>query len=63
MTAADYLHGYSEDEQRRLVSQARFLEPGIYAGIDFTRATRVLEIGCGVGAQLAILRRRFRICT
>jgi ubiquinone/menaquinone biosynthesis C-methylase UbiE len=57
--APGYLHGYSRQEQDRLYRQARFLEPSVYAGIDFSRQNRVLEIGSGVGAQTEILLERF----
>jgi SAM-dependent methyltransferase len=56
---AGYVHGYTDTEQRRLVSQSLFLEPWVYAGVDFAHERSVLEVGCGVGAQLAILLRRF----
>ncbi len=56
---SDYLHGYSSGEQQRLVDQSLYLEPWIYPTIDFSTAVRVVEVGCGVGAQLAILARRF----
>lgn len=55
----DYIHGFDPKEQNRLVEQAKFLEPWIYDGIDFNRALRILEVGCGVGAQTKILLRRF----
>lgn len=59
-----YLHGFTKTEEDRLVSQSHFLEPWVYHRIDYTRAplgrpASVLEIGCGVGAQLKILSRRF----
>jgi ubiquinone/menaquinone biosynthesis C-methylase UbiE len=54
-----YLHGYSAREQSRLHKQARFLEEAIYHTIDFSQTGHLLEIGCGVGAQTAILLRRF----
>ena len=56
---AGYLHGYSEEEQNRLYSQARFLEPYIYQGVDYPPAGEILEVGCGVGAQTDILLTRF----
>lgn len=56
---AHYLHGYSEKEQKRLYKQARFLEHIVYQHIDFWKANRVIEIGCGVGAQTEILIERF----
>lgn len=54
-----YLHGYSSEEQQRLYKQARFMENKIYSDIDFSTVTRLLEVGCGVGAQSEILLRRF----
>jgi ubiquinone/menaquinone biosynthesis C-methylase UbiE len=54
-----YLHGYDPTEQKRLLKQARFLEPYVYAGIELEECERLLEVGCGVGAQTKILLRRF----
>jgi ubiquinone/menaquinone biosynthesis C-methylase UbiE len=54
-----YLHGFSEVEQNRLRQQAEFAEHIIYKDIDFTRVNKLLEVGCGVGAQSEILLRRF----
>lgn len=54
-----YLHGYSPEEQRRLCHQARFLEEIVYAHVDFASRSRLIEIGCGVGAQTEILLERF----
>jgi len=54
-----YIHGYSKAEQTRLAAQSRFLEPMVFAGVDFSGCKRVLEIGCGVGAQTRILLKRF----
>jgi SAM-dependent methyltransferase len=53
-----YLHGYSEDEQRRLHRQARTFEPILHRDLRFGGRARLLEIGCGAGAQTAILLRR-----
>ena len=55
----DYLHGYSKQEQQRLVDQAAFLERWIYEGVDFSKNKKLLEVGCGVGAQTEILLKRF----
>jgi SAM-dependent methyltransferase len=57
--AAGYLHGYSREEQDRLYHQARFMEPFIYDTVDFSQQAKVIEIGCGVGAQTRILLDRF----
>lgn len=59
MATDKYLHGFTKKEQDRLIHQARFLEPYVYAGIDLEHAHRLLEVGCGVGAQTRILTRRF----
>ena len=53
-----YLHGFSPVEQARLKKQAEFLEQTIYENVDFSRSKKVLEVGCGVGAQSEILLRR-----
>ena len=57
--ADGYIHSFSAEEQARLVAQAEFLEPYIFPTIEFPGCARVLEVGCGVGAELQILRRRF----
>ncbi len=54
-----YLHGFSPVEQERLRRQARFAEHTIYQNINFSSSKKVLEVGCGVGAQSEILLRRF----
>jgi ubiquinone/menaquinone biosynthesis C-methylase UbiE len=57
--AQGYLHGYSETERERLHRQARFLEPMVHDRLPFRRRRRLLEVGCGVGAQTEILLRHF----
>lgn len=54
-----YLHGFSEREQARLRAQAEFAEYSIFQNINFSTAKKILEVGCGVGAQTEILLRRF----
>ena len=54
-----YIHGFSADEQSRLIRQARMFETSLFGNIDYGGATRLLEVGCGVGAQTEILLRRF----
>ena len=54
-----YIHGFSQDEQNRLRSQAEFMEFLVYRDVNFAHADRILEVGCGVGAQTQILLRRF----
>ena len=56
---AGYIHTFAPAEQERLRTQAEFLEPHIFPTIDFSACREVLEIGCGVGAEMEILLRRF----
>ncbi len=53
----DYVHGYSAREAARLNDQARTLEELLHADTGFPAGTRVLEAGCGVGAQTVTLVR------
>ena len=53
-----YIHGYSDTEQQRLLAQARFLEPEVHGRMDLPAQGRLLELGCGVGAQTEILLER-----
>jgi ubiquinone/menaquinone biosynthesis C-methylase UbiE len=51
-----YVHGYATDEQRRLLRQAEhWRDDLILSGTTLTPGTRLLEVGCGVGAVLGIL--------
>jgi len=54
-----YLHGFTQEERARLRRQARIVEHRIHDGLRFQRAHRLLEVGCGVGAQTEILLRRW----
>ena len=54
-----YVHGFTPKEQKRLYAQARFLESSVFRHVDFSKQSRVLEVGCGVGAQSEILLERF----
>lgn len=54
-----YVHGYTPEEQKRLVDQSLYLEPWVFERIDYSGSRRLIEVGCGVGAQLKILARRF----
>ncbi|MHC4552941.1 MAG: class I SAM-dependent methyltransferase, partial [Planctomycetota bacterium] len=50
-----YVHGYSERETQRLYEQAEILEEILHSGTRFSAGQRVLEAGCGVGAQTRLL--------
>ena len=54
----DYLHGYSEREARRLSEQSEILEALLHGDVSYPAGSRVLEAGCGVGAQTRILARK-----
>ncbi len=57
MTRDDYVHGYSERESDRLVDQANALTELLHHDTGYPPGSRVLEAGCGVGAQTVILAR------
>ncbi|MEU8923031.1 methyltransferase domain-containing protein [Kitasatospora sp. NPDC048545] len=47
----NYVHGYSDTEAQRLGDQADTLADLLHAGTAYPAGSRVLEAGCGVGAQ------------
>jgi ubiquinone/menaquinone biosynthesis C-methylase UbiE len=52
----EYVHGYETAEQERLLRQAEhWRDELILAGTTLAPGTRLLEVGCGVGAVLGIL--------
>ncbi len=53
-----YVHGYDPVESGRLDDQARTLEDLLHHDTRYPAGSRVLEAGCGTGAQTAILARR-----
>ena len=59
MKKQGYIHGYDAVEQARLLEQARAMERWVFQGVEFARGARVLEVGCGVGAQTKLLLKRF----
>jgi SAM-dependent methyltransferase len=54
-----YLHGHSPAEEGRLRHQARFFARLVHDRLPFAGCKRLLEVGCGVGAQSAILLESF----
>ncbi|WP_380281867.1 methyltransferase domain-containing protein [Kitasatospora purpeofusca] len=50
-TGPGYVHGYSATEARRLGDQADTLADLLHSGTAYPPGSRVLEAGCGVGAQ------------
>lgn len=56
----EYVHGYGTREQERLVEQAEHWRQRLIAeGTTLEPGTRLLELGCGVGAVLAVLGQEF----
>ena len=53
----DYVHGYGSAEQQRLQDQATTLEALLHADTHYGYGERVLEAGCGTGAQTLALAR------
>src|SRR6266496_6708865 len=56
----EYVHGYATAEQERLLRQAEhWRDELILGGTTLAPGTRLLEVGCGVGAVLGILGTAF----
>ena len=55
--ANEYVHGYSAREDQRLRDQAQTLAELLHQDTVYPAGSRVLEAGCGVGAQTVILAR------
>jgi SAM-dependent methyltransferase len=56
---AGYIHTYTEAEQERLQRQSEMLEPYLFPNLDLSSYHHVLEVGCGVGAQMRLMLRRY----
>jgi SAM-dependent methyltransferase len=52
-----YVHGYSPRESERLADQAQTLTGLLHHDTHYPAGSRVLEAGCGIGAQTVILAR------
>ena len=58
---ADYVHGYATPEQQRLIEQAEHWRNRLIRdGTRLEPGTRLLEVGCGVGAVLAVLGQEYQ---
>lgn len=53
----EYIHGYSDRENERLVDQATTLTELLHKDTKYPTGDTVLEVGCGVGAQTISLVR------
>jgi cyclopropane fatty-acyl-phospholipid synthase-like methyltransferase len=52
-----YVHGYDPQENVRLQDQARTLVDLLHSDTAYPAGSRVLEAGCGVGAQTVTLAK------
>ncbi|MEM6797614.1 MAG: methyltransferase domain-containing protein [Acidobacteriota bacterium] len=55
--SSTYVHGYDPSESTRLQDQAATLVDLLHADTLFPEGSRILEAGCGVGAQTVTLAR------
>ena len=57
MTDLEYVHGHSNRENIRLFDQANTLSELLHHDTHYPAGSKVLEAGCGVGAQTIILAK------
>ncbi len=57
MAGKSYVHGYSVRESERLTDQAETLTELLHHDTRYPEGSRVLEAGCGTGAQTIILAK------
>lgn len=55
MSRKKYVHGYTDRESERLADQAQTLTGLLHGDTMYPAGSRVLEAGCGIGAQTVIL--------
>ena len=55
---AKYIHGYSQTEAQRLLDQATTVADFIHFDSIWEEGSRILEVGCGVGAQTEIIAKK-----
>jgi len=58
----DYVHGYSDRESERLHDQADTLDELLHHDSIFPADSKILEAGCGVGAQTKIIALKNPSC-
>jgi len=58
MSGSGYVHGYGRREAERLLDQAGGLAGLLHHDTGYPAGARVLEAGCGVGAQTVILAEK-----
>lgn len=60
--SSEYVHGYTERESFRLYDQASTLTELLHHDTRYPSGSRILEAGCGVGAQTLILAQNNPDC-
>ncbi|MCB0349016.1 MAG: class I SAM-dependent methyltransferase [Bdellovibrionales bacterium] len=60
MSDIKYLHGFSSEEQDRLIDQAESLASELYQYVNWPPQSHILEVACGVGAQSKLLLDKFK---
>src|SRR5688572_11118990 len=55
----NYVHGYSEEETRRLNDQARSISDILHWDSKWEQGALILEAACGVGAQTQIISQQY----
>ena len=53
-----YIHGFGTEEEQRLWDQADVLAGAVFGRLPLPERGRLLELGCGVGAELAHVHER-----
>lgn len=62
MSESRYVHGFSSEEQRRLIEQAEyFRDMLIPLGLSYRPGETVLEMGCAAGASLAEIAETYAV--
>ncbi|HEY2733201.1 MAG TPA: methyltransferase domain-containing protein [Polyangiales bacterium] len=57
ISPVEYVHGYDPGESERLDVQANLISELVHSSTKFERHCRILEVGCGTGAQTISLAR------
>lgn len=57
-----YIHGYSKEEAKRLNDQATSVSEFLHYDSIWDEGSKILEVGCGVGAQTEIIARKNSGC-
>ena len=55
VSGPEYIHGFGAVEEQRLRDQAKTLAPVVFEDYPLPSTGRLLELGCGVGAELELL--------